>query len=161
MSSFIMLIDYSCGLHEKAVVADAAISGKAALFALMGARAEASYGVDADAVTAALQQRENLGSTGFGNGIAIPHARLAQITDPVGLFVRLEKPVEYASIDERPVDLVFGLLSPVADGARHLKVLAGISRTLRDEGNLARLRGASNADAIYALLAGRYEFDAA
>ena len=156
-----MIINLSCGLREEAVVTRPSIAGKHALFDLLSTRAATAYGLDRDEVLQALERRETLGSTGFGSGVAIPHARLAGVDDPVGLFVRAEKPFEYASIDDRPVDLVFGLISPIGDGARHLRVLAEVSRAMRSEANLARLRDATDAAAIYALLAGLYEFDAA
>ncbi len=148
-------------MREEAVVARSSIPGKKALFDLLSARANAAYALDAGKVLNGLERRETLGSTGFGSGVAIPHARLPEVEEPVGLFVRLERPLNYASIDDRPVDLIFCLISPASDGARHLRVLAEVSRAMRSEANLARLRDAADAAAIYALLAGLYEFDAA
>ncbi len=156
-----MIIQLSCGLHEDAVMSRASVAGKHALFDLLSQRAAQVYGLDAAQVFEALKQRESLGSTGFGSGIAIPHARVADLDEPLGLFLRLDKPMDYASIDDRPVDLIFCLLSPVGDGARHLRVLAEVSRTMRSEANQERLRGAADAAAIFALLSGLYEFDAA
>ena len=156
-----MIIDLSCRLREEAVLSRASVAGKGALFDLLSQLAEAVYALDATAVREALTQRESLGSTGFGSGVAIPHIRLSSVGEPVGLFIRLEKQLDYASIDDRPVDLIFCLVSPAGDGARHLRVLAEVSRAMRSEANLARLRDATDAAAIYALLAGLYEFDAA
>ncbi|WP_214645488.1 PTS sugar transporter subunit IIA [Novosphingopyxis iocasae] len=156
-----MNIQLSCGLREDAVMSRASIASKHALFDLLSQQAEAAYGLDAEQLRAALEQRESLGSTGFGSGVAIPHARLAGLDEPLGLFVRLDKALDYASIDDRPVDLIFCLVSPAGDGARHLRVLAEVSRTMRSESNQQRLRGAADAAAIFSLLSGLYEFDAA
>lgn len=156
-----MIIQLSCGLQEDAVMSRASIAGKPALFELLSQRASQVYGLDGEDVLAALQQRESLGSTGFGSAVAIPHARVAGLDEPLGLFVRLERAMDYASIDDRPVDLIFCLLSPIGDGARHLRVLAEVSRTMRSEANQQRLRGAADAAAIFAMLSGLYEFDAA
>jgi PTS system nitrogen regulatory IIA component len=99
-----------------------------------------------------LLERERLGTTGVGNGIAIPHGKLANIDRLYGVFARLEKPINFDSIDERPVDLIFMLLAPEAAGADHLKALARVSRLLRDQGVCAKLRGTDNAEALFGLL---------
>jgi len=96
--------------------------------------------------------RERLGSTGSGRGIAIPHGRLAGLKNLVGVFARLEEPVDFESIDGQPVDLVFMLLAPATAGADHLKALSNISRLLRREDVVERLRGSDRAEAIFALL---------
>jgi len=98
-----------------------------------------------------LADRERLGSTGFGGGVAIPHAKLEGLTAPTGLFVRLAQPIEFQAVDDLPVDLVFALLSPVDAGQEHLKALARISRRLRDRPFVDKLRGAGSPDALYAL----------
>jgi PTS system nitrogen regulatory IIA component len=118
-------------------------------------------GVDAAAILAGLNEREQLGSTGFGQGVAIPHARIDALDRIYGLFARLGEPVDYKAIDSRPVDLVFLLLSPADAGAEHLKALASISRVTRDAATLERLRGARSRDALAALLMGADELDAA
>jgi PTS system nitrogen regulatory IIA component len=118
-------------------------------------------GLDPAAVLASLNEREQLGSTGFGHGVAIPHARIDGLERIYGLFARLGEPVDYKAIDEKPVDLVFLLLSPTDAGADHLKALASISRVTRDAGTLERLRGARSRDALAALLMGADELDAA
>ena len=100
-----------------------------------------------------LAAREKLGSTGFGGGVAIPHARLPGLARVRGLFLRLAQPIEYKALDDAPVDLVFALLSPPDAGADHLKALAQVSRRLRDIGFVAKLRGAGSTDALYALFA--------
>ena len=99
-----------------------------------------------------LLERERLGSTGVGNGIAIPHGKLAGLKRLQGLFLRLEPAVDFDSVDEQPVDLVFLLLAPESAGADHLKALARVSRLLRDRQVCEKLRGAEYPDALYALL---------
>ncbi|HRJ60781.1 MAG TPA: PTS IIA-like nitrogen regulatory protein PtsN [Azospirillaceae bacterium] len=99
-----------------------------------------------------LLERERLGTTGVGHGIAIPHGKLPGLTRVHGLFARLDKPIDFDSIDDQPVDLVFLLLAPEHSGADHLKALARVSRMLRDANVCAKLRGSDNADAIFAIL---------
>ena len=99
-----------------------------------------------------LLERERLGSTGIGLGIAIPHARLAEIELLFGMFARLEHAIAFDAVDDQPVDLMFLLLAPESAGADHLKALARISRLLRDKPSCAKLRGADNSDALYAVL---------
>jgi PTS system nitrogen regulatory IIA component len=118
-------------------------------------------GIDAGAVLAGLNEREQLGSTGFGQGVAIPHAKIDGLGRIYSLFARLSEPVDYKAIDGRPVDLIFLLLSPPDAGAEHLKALASISRVTRDAATLERLRGARSRDALAALLMGADELDAA
>ena len=117
--------------------------------------------IDPAMVLASLNEREQLGSTGFGQGVAIPHAKIDGLPRIYGLFARLGEPVEYKAIDGRPVDLVFLLLSPPNAGAEHLKALAVISRVTRDAATLERLRGARSRDALAAVLMGADERDAA
>lgn len=109
-------------------------------------------GVDERKILETLLERERLGTTGVGNGIAIPHGKLREIDRLHGVFARLEKPIDFAAIDEHPVDLVFLLLAPEGAGADHLKALARISRLLRDETVCKKLRGADTADGLYMLL---------
>mgnify|MGYP006436969045 FL=1 len=99
-----------------------------------------------------LLEREKLGTTGVGDGIAIPHGKLESLEKLHGFFARLERPVDFDSIDERPVDLIFLLLAPESAGADHLKALARVSRLLRDKTNCDKLRGSDNPEALYALL---------
>jgi len=117
-------------------------------------------GLDAGAVNAGLTEREQLGSTGFGQGVAIPHAKIDGLARIYGLFARLGEPVDFKAIDGRPVDLVFLLLSPPGAGAEHLKALAAISRVTRDAATLERLRGARSRDALAAVLMGADEREA-
>jgi len=99
-----------------------------------------------------LLERERLGTTGVGNGIAIPHGRFSALESIYGLFARLESPVDFDAVDDQPVDLVFLLLAPETAGADHLKALARVSRLLRDRTICDKLRGADGADALYAVL---------
>jgi PTS system nitrogen regulatory IIA component len=118
-------------------------------------------GVDAATILASVTEREKLGSTGFGSGVAIPHGKINGLDRIYGLFVRLAEPIEYKAIDDRTVDLVFLLLSPVDAGGEHLKALAAISRVTRHEHLLEKLRGARTRDALAAVLIGADERDAA
>ena len=99
-----------------------------------------------------VMERERLGSTGFGGGIAIPHGKLAGLPKVVGLFARLESGVDFDALDNRPVDLAFLLLAPEDAGADHLKALARVSRTFRNLSLVEKLRGSTSADALYAML---------
>jgi PTS system nitrogen regulatory IIA component len=115
-------------------------------------RGASRTGEDERTVLELLIQRERLGSTAIGGGVAIPHARIATLDRVYGLFARLERPIDFDAIDNEPVDLVFMLLTPTNAGADHLKALARVSRLLRDQPTCRKLRGATSADAIYALL---------
>ena len=117
-------------------------------------------GLDPAAIVAGLNEREQLGSTGFGQGVAIPHAKIDGLPEIYALFARLGEPVDYKAIDGRPVDLVFLRLSPPGAGAEHLKALAAISRVTRDAATLERLRGARSRDALAAVLMGADEREA-
>ena len=115
-------------------------------------RASATTGVDERRIFDVLLERERLGSTGVGLGIAIPHARLSEIDKLFGMFARLEAPIDFDAVDDQPVDLIFLLLAPESAGADHLKALARVSRLLRDKASCAKLRGANNADALFSVL---------
>ena len=117
--------------------------------------------VDSSSVLASLSEREALGSTGFGQGVAIPHGKIEGLPRIYGLFARLGEAVDYKAIDGRPVDLVFLLLSPPDAGAEHLKALAAISRVTRNVATLEKMRGARSRDALAAVLIGADERDAA
>jgi PTS system nitrogen regulatory IIA component len=135
-----------------AVLASVKASGKKALLAELASRAAALYAFDERRLFDRLLGRERLGSTGIGGGIAIPHGRMASLTKPCGLFARLAQPIDFDSIDERPVDIVFLLVAPEGAGADHLKALARVSRLLRDRPLVEKLRATESADALYALL---------
>jgi PTS system nitrogen regulatory IIA component len=100
----------------------------------------------------ALLERERLGTTGVGQGVAIPHAKFAGLERLYGVFARLEQPIDFEAIDDRPVDLIFALLAPEDAGAEHLKALARVSRLLRNQAVCTKLRATAEADALYALL---------
>lgn len=117
--------------------------------------------LDSAIVLASLNEREQLGSTGFGHGVAIPHGKVDGLKQIYCLFARLAEPVDYKAIDGRPVDLVFLLLSPPDAGADHLKALAAISRVTRHAATLEKMRGARSRDALAAVLMGADERDAA
>ena len=108
--------------------------------------------IDHRVIFETLLKREKLGSTGIGQGIAIPHGKVPSISRVYGLFARLAQPVDFDSVDGQPVDLVFVLLAPEHAGADHLKALARISRILRDPGVVAKLRGTDDAEGLYAIL---------
>jgi PTS system nitrogen regulatory IIA component len=117
-------------------------------------RAAACLGVDEAGIVAALLKREDLGSTGMGNGVAIPHARLAAVRKPFGLLARLDHPVDFDAIDGRPVDLVFILLLPPAGEGEQLGALALVARKLRAPDVLARLRHGKNALELHEVVCG-------
>lgn len=117
--------------------------------------------LDSAAILASLSEREQLGSTGFGHGVAIPHGKIEGLKRIYGQFTRLAEPLDYKAIDGRPVDLVFLLLSPPDAGAEHLKALAAISRVTRHAATLEKMRGARSRDALAAVLMGADERDAA
>ena len=121
-----------------------------------------SWNLDADEVLEHLEERERLGSTGFGRGVAIPHARMASVARrPVAALLKLSHPAEFAAADGLPVDLVFGLLSPENSGATHLHALAAISRLMRDERVHEALSDAPDKEALYGLLTNATDRDAA
>src|SRR5512134_1866943 len=128
-----------------------ATSKKQALQDLAKRAAEIS-GQSERAIFSTLMKRERLGTTGVGNGIAIPHGKLATLDKLYGLFARLVQPIDFDAIDDRPVDLIFLLLAPESSGADHLKALARVSRLLRDKATCEKLRGTDDAEALYALL---------
>ncbi len=127
-------------------------SKKQVLAELAGKAAELS-GQNERIILEILQQREKLGSTGVGNGIAIPHGKLPKLAKLFGLFARLERPVDFEALDSQPVDLVFLLLAPEGAGADHLKALARVARLLRDPDVARKLRDSRDAEALYAVLA--------
>ncbi len=137
------------------------VTSKKGLFQQMAINAGRLTGIDPRDIAAAMTDREKTGTTGFGNGIALPHGKVAGIGGIFGMFARLTVPLPYQAIDQMPVDLVFLLLSPPDAGADHLKALAKVSRAFRDKQVLAKLRGARSRDALYAVLAGAETRDAA
>lgn len=128
-------------------------TSKKNLFQELAHRMAGVAGVDSRELFAALLERERLGSTGVGRGVAIPHCRLPTVTRIYGALGRLETPINFEAVDQQPVDLVFLLIAPDCAGADHLKALARVSRLMRDPGTCEKLRGAHDAAAIYALIA--------
>ena len=119
------------------------------------------YGLDSDAIAEGLEQREALGSTGFGRGVAIPHCRSVDVKRPTMALVKLANQVDFNAADAIPVSLVFGLVSPENAGATHLHALAAISRVIRDDAMLHSLLGAPDAEALFAVLTNQFLRDAA
>lgn len=119
----------------------------------LAARAAALSGQNERVIFEILTQREKLGSTAVGNGIAIPHGKLPDLTRLFGLFARLDRPVDFDALDGQPVDLIFLLLAPEGAGADHLKALARVARLLRDPAITHKLRAAHDAESLYAVLA--------
>lgn len=128
-----------------------ATSKKQALQAI-AEKAASLTGLSEQEICETLQKREKLGSTGVGGGIAIPHGKLPELERIFGLFARLPKPIDFESLDEHPVDLIFLLLAPEGAGADHLKALAHVARLFRDPGVLAKLRGTEDPAALYSVL---------
>ena len=134
------------------VIANFRVTSKRQALQELAKRAAIMTGQPERMIFDVLSERERLGTTGVGMGIAIPHGKLPGLSRMTGLFARLEKPIDFDSIDEQPVDLIFLLLAPESAGADHLKALARISRLLRDRAICAKLRGTDTQDALYALL---------
>ena len=145
-------MDLSTILKPAAVKVIGKTSSKKRLFMDLGDIAASAYGLNAEEVVDALLERESLGPTGVGNGVALPHARLPELEKVVGVFVRLENPVDFDSVDRQPVDLVFGLFAPKEAGVEHLKALALVSRTMRDSSICAKLRANSDPATLHAIL---------
>lgn len=138
-----------------------AADSKQAILDQLADRFASVYGLDPVLVLERIEEREKLGSTGFGRGVAIPHARIPTINRPVAAFFRLDAPVAFDAADGMPVDMVFGLLSPEQAGAAHLHALAAISRMMRDDALHTALAEAPGAEALFALLANGLDRDAA
>ena len=146
---------------DPAAVMTAAESSKDAILDRLSVLFADVYGLDRDAVHAALLEREELGSTGFGRRFAIPHARLNDLKRPVAAIMQMAAPIEFDAADGQPVDIIFGLLSPEGAGASHLHALAAISHTMRDERMHEALVAAPGPEAIYSLLSNVNDRDAA
>jgi PTS system nitrogen regulatory IIA component len=134
------------------VVANLRATSKKQALQDLARRAATITGQSERAIFSVLMKRERLGTTGVGNGIAIPHGKLPTLDRLYGVFARLEHPIDFDSIDDRPVDLIFLLLAPESSGADHLKALARVSRLLRDKNACEKLRGTDDPEALYALL---------
>jgi PTS system nitrogen regulatory IIA component len=136
-----------------AIIPALKVNGKKQALQEIAAKAAALTGQSERTILEILLQREKLGSTGVGNGVAIPHGKLAKLANVFGLFARLERPVDFEALDGQPVDLIFLLLAPEGAGADHLKALARVARLLRDPEVARKLRNSHDVDALYAVLA--------
>ena len=139
-------------IAPNAVIPALKVTSKKQAIQELAAHAAQLTGQNERTIAEVLLQREKLGSTGVGNGIAIPHGKLAKLPKLFGLFARLERPIDFEALDGQPVDLIFLLLAPESAGADHLKALARVSRLLRDRPTCEKLRGADQPAALYALL---------
>ena len=139
-------------ISAQSVIPNLRASSKKQALQDLARRAGDITGLHERAIFDVLMERERLGTTGVGNGIAIPHGKMANLDRLYGLFARLENSVDFQSIDEQPVDLIFLLLAPESAGADHLKALARVSRLLRDGSVCEKLRGTDDAEALFALL---------
>jgi PTS system nitrogen regulatory IIA component len=139
-------------LRPQAVKVLGSVTSKKRLFQELGEIAATLFDMTPEAVVNALQDRESLGPTGVGHGVALPHARLPGIEKMAGAFIRLERPMEFESVDRQPVDLVFALFAPEEAGVQHLKALALVSRTMRDPSVCAKLRANADPVTLHAVL---------
>tara|TARA_E500000331_G_scaffold343898_1_gene379342 strand:- start:281 stop:748 length:468 start_codon:yes stop_codon:yes gene_type:complete len=139
-------------LNQRSVMTSLQASSKKHILQELACQASCATGLDERAVLDVLLERERLGTTGVGSGIAIPHGKLPGLDKLYGCFVRLETPIDFDSVDNEPVDLIFLLLAPESAGADHLKALARISRILRDVAHCKKLRTAAGSHKIYNLL---------
>lgn len=145
-------MELSSILRPEAVKVISATSSKKRLLQDFGDLAASAYDLPAGRVVSALQERESLGPTGVGNGVALPHARLDSLNAVSGAFILLEKPIDFNSVDRQPVDLAFALFAPEDAGVEHLKALAHVSRCLRDSSVCAKLRANPEASTLYTIL---------
>lgn len=145
-------MDFSELLKPEAIKVNTTASSKKRLMHDVADLAQAAYGIDASTAVEALLERESLGPTGVGHGVALPHARLDGLSGCVGVFMMLERPIDFDSVDRQPVDLVFGLFAPEDAGVEHLKALARVSRMLRDPAVCTKLRANADVSTLYTIL---------
>ena len=145
-------MDLSDLIETPAILPALKANSKKQVLQLLSEKAAALTGIPEREIFDTILQRERLGSTGVGNGIAIPHGKLPGVDRIIGVFARLETPVDFEALDDQPVDLLFMLLAPESAGADHLKALARIARVLRDRETVTKIRGTRDAAAINALL---------
>ena len=145
-------MEFSDLIDPRGVIANLRVTSKKQALQELAKRAAELTGQPERAIFEVLIERERLGTTGVGNGIAIPHGKLAGLDRLHGLFARLENPVDFDAIDDQPVDLICLLMAPETAGADHLKALARVSRLLRDRSVCEKIRGSETAEAVYALL---------
>jgi PTS system nitrogen regulatory IIA component len=137
------------------------VSSKKRLFQEIATRMASQSSLSTETIQTALQDREQLGPTGMGNGIAIPHARINDISSIKGMFVRLDKPIDFDSIDKQKVDIIFTILAPIDSGVEHLKALAKVSRLLRDQNICSKLRSTEDISALFSILTQDWDIKAA
>ncbi|WP_420568912.1 PTS sugar transporter subunit IIA [Thalassovita sp.] len=154
-------MELSSILKPEAVRVISSASSKKRLLQELGDLAFSAYGLSAPATVEALLERESLGPTGVGQGVALPHARMPDLNAVQGAFVLLEKPVDFDSVDRQPVDIVFALFAPEEAGVEHLKALALVSRTLREASLCAKLRANADAATLYTILTENHSVQAA
>lgn len=154
------MADLKTILAERDVATGVPVRCQRDVLTKLAAHAARSFGVDERAVFEALMERERLGSTGIGRGVAIPHAK-ADVPAVRGVLFQLKGPVDFDAVDDRPVDLAFLLLAPEGDDAGHLKALSRVARRLRAESTQAALRGARSPEAMYAVVSGEEAAEAA
>ena len=145
-------MDLSDLVTQKAILPAVKAGSKKQLLQAVAEKAAEITGLSERDIFDTIMQREKLGSTGVGNGIAIPHGKLKSLTGITGVFARLETPVDFEALDDEPVDLVFLLLAPESAGADHLKALSRIARILREQDMVTKLRATKDAAALYAFL---------
>ncbi|MDA7423868.1 PTS sugar transporter subunit IIA [Thalassococcus lentus] len=139
-------------LKPEAVKVLGAVSSKKRLMHDIADLAEAAHGLSAAPLVEALMERESLGPTGVGHGVALPHARIAGLEEVLGVFIQIEKPIDFEAVDRQPVDLIFALFAPENAGVEHLKALALVSRTLRNTGLCTKLRANADAGTLYTII---------
>ena len=145
-------MDFGTLLKPEAVKVVTSASSKKRLLHEIGDLVQSAYDINAALVVEALMAREALGPTGVGHGVALPHARLDGIDNVMGAFVLLDKPIDFDAVDRQPVDIAFALFAPEEAGVEHLKALALVSRTLRDQTICTKLRANPDSSTIYAIL---------
>lgn len=144
-------------LAKESVVACAKVSSKRQLLQLLADSAAEPAGASAQEIFETLNEREQLGSTGLGNGIAIPHGKIAGLNGVTAVFARLDRAIDFDAVDDQPVDIVFMLLAPIGAGADHLKALSRVARVLREDRVVEELRENRDADKIYEVLTAPFE----
>ena len=148
-------------ISQRRVISLTSVSSKKRLFQEIANNLALGSDLTVESIFNALQDREQLGPTGMGNGIAIPHAKIGGIKNIHGLFIRLEKPLEFESIDGKKVDLIFSILAPIKSGVDHLKALAKVSRLLRDNDICSKLRSTEDIAALFSILTQDWDTKAA
>ncbi len=139
-------------ISSETIISDLKVSGKKHLFQELSEKASPIVGVQDRVILRTLLDREKLGTTGIGQGVAIPHGKISNLNSSIGFFARLIDPIDFEAIDEKPVDLIFLLLAPEEANAENLKTLAKISRMLRDKNLCDKIRGSIGNDALYSVL---------